>query len=187
MGGYAYHKLFLKFTSPFINTLWRKEDYCKFIQNPLYFLNQSLQSLREADFRKNIYPVGEIGENDNKVRIEFVHARNFQEAETLWERRKKRVNYKRIFVKFGFDAYEPHGKEYLKIFDRMAFPKICFYSGDTNVDKVVYLRRFEWQCYQGNRMDSVSYNDYCRNMSYLCKDIDILKLLNGEEDYIREQ
>ena len=69
----------------------------------------------------------------------------------------------------------------------MAFPKICFYSGDTNVDKVVYLRRFEWQCYQGNRMDSVSYNDYCRNMSYLCKDIDILKLLNGEEDYIREQ
>lgn len=103
----------------------------------------------------------------------------------MWEKRKKRVNSKRIFVKIGFDVHKQYSEECLKVFDKISFPKICFYSGDTNITDVVYLKRFEWLCYQGNRMDSVCYNDYCRNMSYLSKDIDVLKLLNGEKDYIR--
>lgn len=185
-GGYIYHELFLQFTSPLINTLWKREEYCKFIKDPLYYFSQPLQNIREANLRENLYPVGQIGEGNNKVRIEFVHARNFREAEMLWEKRRKRINKKRIFVKLGFDVHEPYGKEYLKIFDEISFPKICFYSGDTDISGVVYLKRFEWFCYQGNRMDSVSYNDYCRSITQLFKDIDILKLLNGESDYIRE-
>lgn len=31
------------------------------------------------------------------------------------------------------------------------------------------------------------FSDYVRNMEYLLKDIDILKLLNHEEDYIRSK
>lgn len=77
-GGYIYHRLFLKFTSPLINTLWKRDEYCKFIQNPLYYFSQPLQILREANLRENIYPIGQIGEGNYKIRIEFVHSRNFQ-------------------------------------------------------------------------------------------------------------
>lgn len=35
-------------------------------------------------------------------------------------------------------------------------------------------------------MDSVKYTDYVRNMGYLYKDIDLISLLNGEKNYIRE-
>lgn len=175
----------MQFTSPLINTFWKKEEYCKFIQNPLYYFSQPLQIIREANLRENLYPVGQIGEGEDKIRLEFVHARSSQEAKVLWERRKTRINKKRIFVKLGFDVHEPYGKEYLKIFKEIPFPKICFYSGNVDINGVVYLKRFEWFCHQGNRMDSVSYNDYCRLMPCLFKDIDILKLLNGEGDYTR--
>lgn len=186
-GGYIYHELQLPFTSPLINILWKREEYCKFIEKPIYYFSQPLQILREANIRENLYPVGQIGTGNDKIRMEFVHSRSFQEAKELWERRKKRINHKRIFVKLGFDVHEQNASDYLKIFDKLSFPKICFYSGDTDIEDVVYLKKFEWICRQGNRMDSVSYNDYCRNMDYLFKDIDILKLLNGEKDYIREE
>lgn len=187
MGGYIYHELYLKFTSPLVNTLWQRDSYCKFIQDPLYYFSQPLRLLQEVDFRNNIYPVGEIGEEDRKVRLEFVHARSFKEAEELWKRRVKRINKNKMFVKLGFDATDCNKEKYLKIFDKIQYPKICFYSGKTDINKVVYLKRFEWSCYQGKRMFSISYNDYSRLMPFLFKDIDVLKLLNGEQDYFREE
>lgn len=86
----------------------------------------------------------------------------------------------------GIDGTEPDKERYLKIFEKIQFPKICFYSGETSAKDVVYLSRFEWWCYQGSRMDSEKYTAYVRNVDWLSKDIDLLKLLNGEKDYIRE-
>lgn len=186
-GGYVYHELLLQFTSPLINIFWQKDSYCKFIQDPLYYFGQPLELHTEGDLRGNIYPVGQIGEKERRIRLEFVHAPNFKEAEGLWEKRKRRINKDRIFVKIGIDAIDENKEEYLKAFEKVPFPKICFYSGETAVKNVVYLKRFEWHCYQGRRMDSVRYTDYTRNMGYLSKDINLIKLLNGEKDYIREQ
>lgn len=185
-GGYIYHKLNLRFTSPLINIFWRKDSYSKFIQDPLYYFAQPLELHTESNLRENVYPVGIIGDGEKQIRLEFVHARSFEEARTLWDRRKKRINKDRIFVMLGIDGTEPDKERYLKIFEEVPFPKICFYSGETSVKDVVYLSRFEWWCYQGSRMDSEKYTDYVRNMEWLSKDIDLLRLLNGERDYIRE-
>ena len=121
VGEYLYHELFLQFTSPLINTFWKREDYCKFIQNPLYYFSQPLQILREANIRENLYPVGQIGNDNDKVRIEFIHSRSFQEAEELWERRKKRINRERIFVKLGIDVHEQNADDYLNVFKKISF------------------------------------------------------------------
>lgn len=185
-GGYVYHKFNLQFSSPLINIFWQKDSYSKFIQDPLYYFAQPLELHTEGNLRKNVYPVGIIGEGEKQIRLEFIHARSFDEAKNLWDKRKKRVNKDRIFVMMGIDVTEPDKEKYLKVFEGLPFPKICFYSGETSVKNVVYLSRFEWRCYQGSRMDSVKFTDYVRNMDWLSKDIDLLKLLNGEEDYIRE-
>ena len=73
-------------------------------------------------------------------------------------------------------------------FNKILFPKIAFFSGeDTELENVIYLPRFEWYVNQGERVDTVMFSDYVRNMEYLLKDIDVLKLLNHEEDYIRSK
>lgn len=187
-GGYVYHELFLRFTSPLINVFWLKDSFCRFIQDPLYYFANTLECYIEGNLRENVYPVGQIGEKDKRIRLEFVHSPNFKEAEALWEKRKKRINKERIFVKLGIDATEENKEEYLNIFEQIPFPKICFYSGEgePQLRDIVYLKRFEWSCYQGRRMDSVKYTDYVRNMDYLYKDIDLISLLNGEKNYIRE-
>lgn len=185
-GGYIYNKLYLQFTSPLINIYWQKDSYMKFIQDPLFYFEQPLEMHTESNLREGVYPVGVIGGRGNQIRLEFVHARNFEEAKTLWDRRKERVNPERIFLMLGIDGTEPDKEKYLKIFEKLPFPKICFYAGETSVKDVIYLKRFEWHCYQGSRMDSIRFTDYARNMTWLPKDIDLLKLLNGEKDYLRE-
>ncbi len=186
-GGIIYHQLLLQFTSPLINIFWHKDSYCKFIQDPLYYLKQPLELHTEGNLRENVYPVGQIGDGDRRIRLEFIHTPNFKEAEKLWEKRKKRINKDKIFVKLGIDATDENREEYLNVFDRISFPKICFYSGKTSIQDVVYLKRFEWSCCQGKGMSSVKYTDYVRSMGFLQKDIDLIRLLNGEKDYIREK
>lgn len=154
--------------------------------DPLHYFAQPLELHTESNLRGNISPVGIIGKAEKQIRLEFVHARSFEEAKELWDRRKRRINKDRIFVMMGIDGTDPDRERYLKIFETVTYPKICFYSGETSVKDVVYLSRFEWNCYQGSRMDTVRYTDYVRNMEWLSKDIDFLKLLNGEKDYIRE-
>ena len=38
----------------------------------------------------------------------------------------------------------------------------------------------------GSRVDTIKYHDYIRNLNWLLKSVDILKLLNGEKDFLRE-
>ncbi len=184
-GGYIYHKLYLPFSSPCINILWERESYIKFAQNPEYYFGQSLEIEQEGNIRYNQCPIGKIGYGNKKIKMNFVHTTNFQEAEILWNRRKKRINKSRIFVEFALPANIDNCNYLLEEFDKIQFPKICFYSDETDIKGVVYLPRFEWYVNQGKRADTLMFNDYIRSIEYLLKDIDILKLLNGEKDYIR--
>lgn len=61
-GGYIYHHLFMKFYSPLINSYWKKESYARFIKKPDYYLRQPLKMEREGSIRRNICPVGSLGE-----------------------------------------------------------------------------------------------------------------------------
>ena len=60
----------------------------------------------------------------------------------------------------------------------------------TDIKNVVLLKRFlvewDWKTRGNKRLDSIYYNDYVRDWERLSKSIDILKLLNGEQDFLRE-
>lgn len=96
-----------------------------------------------------------------------------------------------IFVKWGLDASDDQNDRYLSIFHHLNYKKICFFSGDSDFKDVVLLKRFlieyDWNTRGANRLNSIYYNDYVRDLARLSKSIDILKLLNGEEDYFRER
>ena len=55
-GGYVYNRLGLKFSSPLINIYWDRDEYAKFIQNPLFYLQSELTMFREGDLKEGICP-----------------------------------------------------------------------------------------------------------------------------------
>lgn len=190
-GGYVYNLLGLQFNSPTINIAWRKDSYIRFVKNLDYCLEQPLLMLREGNLRNNEYPIGILrGREAEEIVVDFVHCASFEEAKRQWDRRKARVNRNKLFVKIGFDVCDEKSDEYLKQFEMFGAPKICFYSGETDVDHVVFLDRFLWKQKQdmkiGKRMDFISYNDFCRNMKVMQKSVSLLALLNGEKEYLRE-
>lgn len=185
-GGYIYHELCMKFYSPLINMYMEYESYIKFLENPAYYFEQQLVMLRDGNIRENIFPIGSLGGGKRNIELCFNHSLSFAEAEMLWNKRRERINYNNIFVKIGFDATEEKRDDYLRAFDKLSYNKICFYSGETHIPSVIYLKRFEWWCHQGPRLANIHYRDYCRDIYELFRCIDVFKMLNGEKDYVRD-
>ncbi len=184
-GGYIYHRLNMKFYSPCINIKWQKDSFVKFIQKPRYYLSQPLRMEREGDIRGNLFPISSLGEGEDKVYMDLVHSVCFTDAKKLWDKRTERVNFDNLFIKLGIDASDKNRDFYLDGFDKVKQKKICFYSGETEIKGVIYLKRFEKFVTSGSRMDTIKFHDYCRDLNWLLKSIDILKLLNGEADFLR--
>lgn len=183
-GGYVYHYLGLEFSSPLINTAWDKTEFSKFIQDPLFYLQTELTMVQEGDLRRGIWPIGRLGTAKKNVQIQFVHNVDFMEAEQQWIRRKKRMNQNNILVKMGFDISDQNAKTYIDAFENCKFRKVLFYNGDEDIEEKCKSKRFIWHETKGTRVEHFSYSDYMRANYMLI--IDILKLLAGEGNYLRE-
>lgn len=66
-------------------------------------MEQPLYTERDGDPRNNLYPIGRLGDHNHSVEVLFVHESDFHSAAEKWNRRRKRINKERIFVKFGFN------------------------------------------------------------------------------------
>lgn len=183
-GGMVYHYLELEFTSPLINTSWEKDEYAKFIQDPLFYLGTDLTMVREGNLMEGICPIGGLGKDEKSVKIHFVHNVDFNEAKQQWDRRMKRINENNLFVKMGFNVSDKNAKIYLKAFEECKYKKILFYNGNESIEGKYSTNRFIWHEKRAARVDYFAYWDYMR-ANYLFS-IDILKLLTGEKDYARE-
>ena len=194
-GGYIYHDLGLPFTSPATNIAWPIDSFCRFMLDPLYYLDQPLRMEREGEIRSPLWPIGVIGEGTREIKLNFVHSLTFAHAKEHWDRRRARVNPKRIFVKLTLNQPHRHyeavsgawnDEQSLAAFHQVTYPKVCFYTGETEQKDVIFLKRFEAELYNQKVpfVDYVDYGAYVRR--FRTKDIDILKLLNGEPGYLRQ-
>lgn len=139
---------------------------------------------QERDIRKWQDSFGKIGNGNREIHIRFPHAHDFAEAEKSWNRRKERVNLDRMFVKMSFGAGELND-EYLAAFDEVPLPKVYFGSGETDNEKVLYLKRYERYLLDCKVIPNRTYAAYLQQFGLFYKDVDVLKLLNGEE-FLRE-
>lgn len=185
-GGYIYSYLKIKFYSPTINILWKTEDYCNFIINLNYYLKCNLVCERDGNIRNNLYPIGSLGDGKDKVFLNFVHAKSFDEAARLWIKRLDRINWNNIFIKLGLDPMNKKYDKMLGMFEKCNYKKICFSSKEDSSDLTVYLARFEKYLNHDNYVKTINYYDYIREIDWFTKSVDVLKLLNGEDEYLRE-
>ena len=94
-GGLVYHNLGLKFMSPTINLFFSKDDFITFVSNLKGFLDAELKEDLSATEK---FPVGTLECDDNKISINFMHYKTFEEAKEKWDERKKRIDYDNIFI-----------------------------------------------------------------------------------------
>lgn len=183
-GGYAYNRLGLPFSSPLINIYWERNEYAKLIVDPLYYLNSELTVIEYGDLRKGITPIGQLGDKNRNVKLNFTHNVDFNEAKIQWDRRKKRINPNNLFVKMGFLSSDQNKQSYLDAFEHVPYNKILFYNGDEDIKGAFKTERFIWRQTKLKRVEHSNYNDFVR-LSYY-RELDLLKLLTSETNYSRE-
>lgn len=128
-GGFMYQSCGLQYNSPTIGLYFYAPEYIKFLKNlrfnmeqPLHFISKG--ESRYAKFISKDYIVGVLG--DTGIEIVFMHYHSEQEILEKWERRKARVNYDNMIVKFS-DSDPARDDSYINEFEKLPFEnKICF-------------------------------------------------------------
>lgn len=182
-GGMVYHRLNLEFSSPLINIRWDAKEFVKFVQKPLFYLGTELTMERESDFTKCECPIGRLGNDGDYVFLKLAHYCDFKDAKKAWDRRVKRINRDNLFVKIAvFKSMKESDIDLcIEAYKKLDVKKTFFLFSDDVIipgqvsDKKFALRR-DGAC-------SFDYGGYMCHNSFLS--IDLLKMLNGEDAYLR--
>lgn len=184
-GGTVYNYLSLKFNSPFINFFTSSIDYIKLLENLDYYLKQELILEEECDIYSCSPSRGSLGFGDNKIIFNFNHHSSFNEAKIDWDKRKVRIHNNNLFIKL---TLKNNNDDLLKRFDNLGYRnKVCFVPKPLSYNSTVYLPRYYWENLHNCRVNEIgNLAQYVRSMNSFTKSIDILSMLCGEDNFIRE-
>lgn len=136
-GGLVYHRLGLQFRSPLINMFFHDEDYLKFLSNPRKYINTKL-SLKKEYFLEETQKSFPICQCDD-ILLYFNHSESFEEANSTWEKRKKRINWDNIFVMMYTE-----NKDVALDFSKLPYSKkVCFVPFQTDIECLFSLDFYE--------------------------------------------
>ncbi len=93
-GGFIYDLFGLKYQTPTIGLYFSSSDYLKFIGNIKYYLDQELVQ------DKGILNCNVVGRLDD-IKLFFLHYNSFEDAKRKWDKRKQRINFNNLLVKFN--------------------------------------------------------------------------------------
>lgn len=176
-GGMVYHALGMRFTSPLINTSVAKSDFLMLIGNLKYYFSCEMEKYSERDAYTP--PIGIL---DGKVKIMFNHYLDFEEGKRMWEKRITRVNYSNIFIQTNADMNDQD----IKQFDNCPYNKKAFSRIPKENKDIVYLSQYESS---EVRIATGEFTGYIQNIiqsrPLYPRPIDLLKMLNLEDDFIR--
>lgn len=122
--GRLYQYLDMPYLSPTAGLYFFAPDYIKFVsdlhkylETPLKFINPEESKYYEEIKRRNQTdkPIGILDD----VEIVFLHYKTKEEAEEKWNRRKERVNYDHILLKFS--RMDLCAEKELELFDSLPF------------------------------------------------------------------
>ncbi len=143
-GGAVYDEFALPYKTPTIGLWFPSDDYIKFISNLRFYLNAELVqiSYEQCHARDLLIKRKERGRYDfelskmiigrlEDVDIVFLHYKSFDEALQKWNRRKNRVNYDNLIVKYN-DQNGFH-KENFYLFKKTNFDNKLFFTCDKSL------------------------------------------------------
>jgi uncharacterized protein (DUF1919 family) len=181
--GGMYHKFGLEYNTPTIWTYIFPDDYLRFLEKldwylaqPLTFKKDTAHLMAHKNFQLtgHVYPIGVLG---GDVEIHFMHCHSEAEAEQKWQRRLNRLNKDNLFVVFS-DG-EEYRDEHLARFEKLPYQHKVFFSSkpQPNSNCSVFIRDYEKELHVYDSTKNRRYEKY----------LDLVKWLNGEEHYLKNQ
>lgn len=143
--GKTYQYLGMPYMSPTVGLYFFAKDYLRFVSNLHYYLSLDLKfiSAEESRYEEILkernhinVPIGVLDD----VEIVFLHYHSVEEAKEKWNRRKQRVNYDNIFLKFS--KMNLCTEEEMEQFDQLKFSNKFMLN---NRKKVKYSCEIYWK------------------------------------------
>jgi len=171
-GAEIYRKMQIPYNTPFVGLMMMAPCYIKFLKDPHKYLESKLEFISESEYEKinelrtknRRFPVGKILD----IEIHFLHYTSEKDALEKWNRRKARINWDNISVKFTMDK-DYATEDHLKDFEKLPYVhKVCFSKNSYPYAK---------SCIQINNFveDGVSLFSQCM------KQFDIIEWINSGE------
>lgn len=128
-GGEFYRCTGRPYNTPFVGLMLMAPCYIQLLEKPEYYLEQELEFINASKYpdlqtrrEENPYPLGLLG----GLEIHFLHYKSTAEAIEKWNRRKQRIDWEHLYVKFAMDK-DYADEQLLGAFGRLPFKnKICF-------------------------------------------------------------
>lgn len=143
IGGVLYHMLGIPFSSPTINMFIEDENFTKLAENPRHYLSMDAKPCEECHVdEKNpslCYPT--ICVDD--IILCCQHYKNCAEAIEAWNRRRKRVNYEKIFV-IACSWNLGEREELVKKINDLPYPNVIFTTEAFDYSHCVHLSGNQW-------------------------------------------
>ena len=177
-GGVCYEYFHLPKNSPTVGVYFYPDDYLKFIINLRYYLGLEIEMITSEESKhyhqmkqrgEIDVPVGRIGD----IEIVFLHYKDQVIAKEKWERRKKRVNWDNIIIKFSYmnGCTDEHIHEFETIKDVKKFALVPHEFPDYPDCKLATY--------------AVKNGQITNDTFYFNKDIDVIGLINKEKTSYR--
>ena len=139
IAGFLYQKFNMRYFSPTIGLQFPQDDFIKFCSKIKYYLNGEL--IESGDDKQDVFtslgggkidfPVGKI----HDITIFFQHYKTFAEAKEKWEKRKKRINEKKMF--FIFIVYDNTPIEIINEFELLPFSNKLIITNDERTESPI--------------------------------------------------
>lgn len=168
-GGRVYQRYGLRYTSPTVGLFFFADEYIKFCSNLKYYLSLELTFIPKTESRyyeyysekDKYYPIGVLDD----IEIVFLHYKSEEEAQEKWNRRKARINWDNLIVKFN----DQNGatEEHIRAFDKLPYKnKLCFVAHPVEgTECTIQFTEFEQEACVKN--DITSYRRYLNIDKYL--------------------
>lgn len=168
-GGRVYQRYGLQYTSPTVGLFFFADEYIKFLSNIKYYLSLELKFIPKSQSRyyeyyiekDKYYPIGVLDD----IEIVFLHYKSEVEAREKWNRRKARINWDNLIVKFNDQNRAT--EENIREFDKLPFKnKLCFVAHpvDGTDNTIVFTEFGNEKCITN---DITSYKRYINIDKYL--------------------
>lgn len=173
-GGICYEYFNMLKNSPTVGLYFYPDDYIKFILNLKYYTSIEIKMIawQQSKYASEIKRKGEegvpVGKLDD-IEIVFLHYHDPKIAKDKWERRKKRINWNNIIIKFSYmnGCTDEHISAFEKLEDIKKFalvPKIFENYKD---------------CYLASY--AIENGQIQNDTFYFNKDIDVYRIINGPQ------